>query len=205
MTTTPLARRTLCAGLAVLAASSCTTAPRASQPAPSRPTSTTPSESTEQGPFTLHEVIDPVRIALRWDGADQPLTVRLLGLADIKAEGDTATAFAPRDAIEAAVTTLHDLLTDRQIYLTTDQAAPDADADATLLRYVWAIQDDDTRRDVAVPLIRQGAAVYDPDPEWADLEQRQSYINYTALTSSDLWTVPDGGDPSDPTQIRVSR
>ena len=139
-------------------------------------------DELEQTVYEVVEATSPTTATLQ--SGSETVEVRLLGLADIKAEGTTDTAFAPQEAIDAATEELESLLGSGDIVLTADPAADDADADGALLRYVDVLDAGSMDRatgekadlDVAEQLINSGLGAYDPELQHAGLERMDRYV-----------------------------
>ena len=144
-------------------------------------------DELEQTIYEVVEVTSPTTATLQ--SGSETVEIRLLGLADIKAEGETDTAFAPQEAIDAATEELESLLGSGDIVLTADPAADDADADGALLRYVDVLDAGSMDRatgekadlDVAEQLINSGLGAYDPDLQHAGLERMDHYVETTRV------------------------
>lgn len=154
-------------------------------------------DELEQTVYEVVEATSPTTATLK--SGSETVEVRLLGLADIKAEGETDTAFASQEAIDTATEKLESLLGYGDLILTADPAADDADADGTLLRYVDVLEGGSMDRatgekadlDVALALIHNqhgygygdaGAlGVYDPDLQHAGLERMDRYVDATRV------------------------
>ena len=167
-------------------------APEAAETQPAADSSTSESDNhgdgddeTEQTVYELVEATSPTTLTLK--SGSETVEVRLLGLADIKAEGETDTAFAPQEAIDTATEELESLLGYGDLVLTADPAADDADADGALLRYVDVLDAGDRDLatgeredlDVAEQLINSGLGAYDPELQHAGLERRDRYVETT--------------------------
>lgn len=139
-------------------------------------------DELEQTVYEVVEATSPTTATLQ--SGSETVEVRLLGLADIKAEGTTDTAFAPQEAIDAATEELESLLGSGDIVLTADPAVDDADADGALLRYVDVLDAGRMDRatgekadlDVAEQLINSGLGAYDPELQHAGLERMDRYV-----------------------------
>ena len=139
-------------------------------------------DELEQTVYEVVEATSPTTATLQ--SGSETVEVRLLGLADIKAEGTTDTAFAPQEAIDTATEELESLLGSGDIVLTADPAADDADADGALLRYVDVLDAGSMDRatgekadlDVAEQLINSGLGAYDPELQHAGLERMDRYV-----------------------------
>ena len=150
-------------------------------------------DELEQTVYEVVEATSPTTLTLK--SGSETVEVRLLGLADIKAEGETDTAFAPQEAIDTATEELESLLGSGDLVLTADPAADDADADGALLRYVDVLDAGSMDRatgekedlDVALALIQNeygdaGAlGVYDPTLQHAGLERMDRYVEATRI------------------------
>lgn len=144
-------------------------------------------DELEQTVYEVVEATSPTTATLQ--SGSETVEVRLLGLADIKAEGETDTAFAPQEAIDTATEELESLLGSGDIVLTADPAADDADADGALLRYVDVLDAGSMDRatgekedlDVAEQLINSGLGAYDPDLQHAGLERMDRYVETTRV------------------------
>ena len=177
-------------------------APEAAETQPATDSSTSESDNhgggddeLEQTVYEVVEATSPTTLTLK--SGSETVEVRLLGLADIKAEGETDTSFAPQEAIDAATEELESLLGSGDLILTADPAADDADADGALLRYVDVLDGGSMDRatgekadlDVALALIHNqygyghaGAlGVYDPDLQHAGLERMDLYVDATRV------------------------
>src|SRR5699024_9549899 len=150
-------------------------APEAAETQPATDSSTSEADNhgdgddeTEQTVYELVEATSPTTLTLK--SGSETVEVRLLGLADIKAEGETDTAFARQEAIDAAPEELGALVEGGDIVLVEDPAADDADEDGALLRYVDLLDAGSMDRaagekadlDVAEQLINSGLGAYDP-------------------------------------------
>lgn len=139
-------------------------------------------DELEQTVYEVVEATSPTTATLQ--SGSETVEVRLLGLADIKAEGETDTAFAPQEAIDIATEELESLLGSGDLVLTADPAADDADADGALLRYVDVLDAGSMDRatgekadlDVAEQLINSGLGAYDPELQHAGLERMDRYV-----------------------------
>lgn len=139
-------------------------------------------DELEQTVYEVVEATSPTTATLQ--SGSETVEVRLLGLADIKAEGETDTAFAPQEAIDTATEELESLLGSGDLVLTADPAADDADADGALLRYVDVLDAGSMDRatgekadlDVAEQLINSGLGAYDPELQHAGLERMDRYV-----------------------------
>ena len=144
-------------------------------------------DELEQTVYEVVEATSPTTATLQ--SGSETVEVRLLGLADIKAEGETDTAFAPQEAIDTATEELESLLGSGDIVLTADPAADDADADGALLRYVDVLDAGSMDRatgekadlDVAEQLINSGLGAYDPELQHAGLERMDRYVEATRI------------------------
>lgn len=144
-------------------------------------------DEPEQTIYEVVEATSPTTATLQ--SGSETVEIRLLGLADIKAKGETDTAFAPQEAIDAATEELESLLGSGDIVLTADPAADDADADGALLRYVDVLDAGRMDRatgekadlDVAEQLINSGMGAYDPDLQHAGLERMDRYVETTRV------------------------
>src|SRR5699024_3299442 len=153
-------------------------------------------DEIEQTVYELVEATSPTTLTLK--SGSETVEVRLLGLADIKAEGETDTAFAPQEAIDTATEELGALVEGGDIVLVEDPAADDADEDGALLRYVdlldAGIMDRATGEkedlDVAEQLINSGLGAYDPTLQDAGLERMDRYVEATRIA---LNPMQDGG------------
>ena len=181
-------------------------APEAAETQPATDSSTSESDNHGDGDNeleqTVYEVVEatsPTTATLK--SGSETVEVRLLGLADIKAKGETDTAFASQEAIDASTEALEDLLGSGDLVLTADPAADDADTDGALLRYVDVLDGGRMDRatgekadlDVALALIQNqygyvnadghaGAlGVYDPDLQHAGLERMDLYVDATRV------------------------
>lgn len=187
-------RRALGAGVLALvlmgtAACSSDAAPEPGADPEATSTQTTPvdnhgggDDELEQTVYEVVEATSPTTATLQ--SGSETVEVRLLGLADIKAEGETDTAFAPQEAIDTATEELESLLGSGDLVLTADPAADDADADGALLRYVDVLDAGNMDRatgekedlDVAEQLINSGLGAYDPELQHAGLERMDRYV-----------------------------
>ena len=164
-------------------------APEATETQPAADSSTSESDNHGDGDNeleqTVYEVVEatsPTTATLQ--SGSETVEVRLLGLADIKAEGETDTAFAPQEAIDTATDELESLLGSGDLVLTADPAADDVDADGALLRYVDVLDAGDRDLatgekedlDVAEQLINSGLGAYDPELQHAGLERMDRYV-----------------------------
>ena len=139
-------------------------------------------DELEQTVYEVVEATSPTTATLQ--SGSETVEIRLLGLADIKAEGETDTAFAPQEAIDTATEELESLLGSGDLVLTADPAADDADADGALLRYVDVLDAGDRDLatgergdlDVAEQLINSGLGAYDPELQYAGLERMDRYV-----------------------------
>lgn len=139
-------------------------------------------DELEQTVYEVVEATSPTTATLQ--SGSETVEIRLLGLADIKAEGETDTAFAPQEAIDTATEELESLLGYGDLVLTADPAADDADADGALLRYVDVLDAGDRDLatgeredlDVAEQLINSGLGAYDPELQHAGLERMDRYV-----------------------------
>lgn len=200
-------RRAFGAGVLALvlmgtAACSSDTAPEPGADPEATSTQTTPvdnhgdgDDELEQTVYEVVEATSPTTATLQ--SGSETVEVRLLGLADIKAEGETDTAFASQEAIDTATEELESLLGSGDLVLTADPAADDTDADGALLRYVDVLDAGGMDRatgekadlDVALALIQNqygygdaGAlGVYDPDLQDAGLERMDLYVEATRI------------------------
>ena len=184
-------------------------APEATETQPATDSSTSESDNhgdgddeTEQTVYELVEATSPTTLTLK--SGSETVEVRLLGLADVKAEGETDTAFAPQEAIDAATGELGALVEGGDIVLVEDPAADDTDEDGALLRYVDLLDAGGMDRatgekedlDVALALIQNeygdaGAlGVYDPTLQDAGLERMEQYVEATRIA---LNPMQDGG------------
>ena len=169
-------------------------APEATETQPAADSSTSESDNHGDGDDeleqTVYEVVEatsPTTATLQ--SGSETVEVRLLGLADIKAEGETDTAFAPQEAIDTATEELESLLGSGDLVLTADPAADDADADGALLRYVDVLDAGGMDRatgekadlDVAEQLINSGLGAYDPELQHAGLERMDRYVETTRI------------------------
>ena len=185
-------------------------APEATETQPAADSSTSESDNHGDGDDeleqTVYEVVEatsPTTATLQ--SGSETVEVRLLGLADVKAEGETDTAFAPQEAIDTATEELEGLLGSGDLVLTADPAADDADADGALLRYVDVLDAGGMNRatgekadlDVALALIQNeygdaGAlGVYDPTLQDAGLERMDRYVEATRIA---LHPAEDGSE-----------
>ena len=178
-------------------------APEAAETQPATDSSTSESDNhgggddeLEQTVYEVVEATSPTTLTLK--SGSETVEVRLLGLADIKAEGETDTSFAPQEAIDAATEELESLLGSGDLVLTADPAADDADADGALLRYVDVLDAGSMDRatgekedlDVAEQLINSGLGAYDPTLQDAGLERMDRYVEATRIA---LDPMQDGG------------
>ena len=153
-------------------------------------------DELEQTVYEVVEATSPTTATLQ--SGSETVEIRLLGLADIKAEGETDTSFAPQEAIDAATEELESLLGSGDLVLTADPAADDADADGALLRYVDVLDAGSMDRatgekedlDVAEQLINSGLGAYDPTLQDAGLERMDRYVEATRIA---LDPMQDGG------------
>ena len=144
-------------------------------------------DELEQTVYEVVEATSPTTATLQ--SGSETVEVRLLGLADVKAEGETDTAFAPQEAIDTATEELESLLGYGDLVLTADPAADDADADGALLRYVDVLDAGGMDRatgeksdlDVAEQLINSGLGAYDPELQHAGLERMDRYVEATRI------------------------
>ena len=184
-------------------------APEAAETQPATDSSTSESDNhgggddeLEQTVYEVVEATSPTTLTLK--SGSETVEVRLLGLADVKAEGETDTAFAPQEAIDTATEELGALVEGGDIVLVEDPAADDADEDGALLRYVDLLDAGGMDRatgekedlDVALALIQNeygdaGAlGVYDPTLQDAGLERMEQYVEATRIA---LNPMQDGG------------
>ena len=178
-------------------------APEAAETQPATDSSTSEADNhgdgddeTEQTVYELVEATSPTTLTLK--SGSETVEVRLLGLADVKAEGETDTAFAPQEAIDAATGELGALVEGGDIVLVEDPAADDADEDGALLRYVDLLDAGSMDRatgekedlDVAEQLINSGLGAYDPTLQDAGLERMDRYVEATRIA---LNPMQDGG------------
>ena len=144
-------------------------------------------DELEQTVYEVVEATSPTTATLQ--SGSETVEIRLLGLADIKAEGETDTAFAPQEAIDTATEELESLLGYGDLVLTADPAADDTDADGALLRYVDVLDAGSMDRatgekedlDVAEQLINSRLGAYDPELQHAGLERMDRYVEATRI------------------------
>lgn len=144
-------------------------------------------DELEQTVYELVEATSPTTLTLK--SGSETVEVRLLGLADVKAEGTSGTAFAPQQAIDAATGELGALVEGGDIVLVADPASDDADADGALLRYLDVLDagsmdlatGENADVDIAEALIQSGLGVYDPALQDAGLERMEGYVDATRI------------------------
>lgn len=207
--------------LALLGTAACSSEPEA--PAPAETSTTAPVEEVDnhgedsdlnQDVYELVEVTSPTTITVQLSGeGSEPIDVRLLGLADVKAKGESETAWAPQKNIDQAKKGLANLIGENGILLVVDENAPaDTDEDGALLRYVDLLIGDESPEifDAGDLLIQQSDGVYDPDEQWQQLERMERYRKIIDIqgnngTISELWQWAADADGNATGEIIISR
>lgn len=168
----------------------------------------------DQDVYELVEVTSPTTITVQLSGEGaEPIEVRLLGLADVKAQGESETAWAPQTYIDQAEDAIANLIDESGLLLVVDENAPaDTDENGALLRYVDIVTDGESPEvfDLGDMLIQQGDGVYDPDEQWQQLERMERYRQIIDIhggngTGSELWqfATDESGNTTD--EILISR